>query len=153
MHLSKFSDYALRTLLFAASRPGQFVTIRQTAQTYGISQAHLKKVVLLLAGRGYLHAARGRGGGFMLAMPPEAINLGALVRLTEPDFAMVECFRPTGSCVISAHCRLPGVFDRALAAFLAELDRHTLNDMRMLPAHFAAPAAGAAKRGRRSPAT
>lgn len=141
MQLSKFSDYALRTLLLAASRPGTFVTIRETAETYGISQAHLKKVVLLLARRGYLHAARGHGGGFTLARPAEEIRLGALIRDTEPDFAMVECFRPGSNCLVLRECRLPSVLRGALAAFFDVLDRHTLQDVLVSPALFDLPRA------------
>jgi Rrf2 family nitric oxide-sensitive transcriptional repressor len=146
MHLSKFSDYALRLLLLAASRPGQMITIREAAETYAISQAHLKKVVMLLARRGYLVAARGHGGGFTLATPPEAINLGAVVRQTEPNFAIFACYTDPDACVISSHCALPGAFDRALAAFLAELDRYTLRDFQLAPGAFGAPTAARAAR-------
>lgn len=139
MHLSKFSDYALRLLLLAASRPGQMITIREAADTYAISQAHLKKVVMLLSRRGYLVAARGHGGGFTLGRAPEAINLGAVVRETEPNFALFACYADPGACVIAPHCNLPGAFDRALAAFLSELDRYTLRDFLLAPGAFAPP--------------
>ncbi len=136
MQLSKFSDYALRALLLAASRPGTYVTIRETAETYGISQAHLKKVVLQLSRKGYLHASRGHGGGFTLARPAHEIHLGALVRDTEPDFALVECFRPGSNCLVAGECRLPSVLQKALAAFFEVLDRHTLQDVLVSPALF-----------------
>lgn len=136
MHLSKFSDYALRALLLAASRPGSFVTIKETAEFYVISQAHLKKVIRRLAQKGYVEAVRGHGGGFTLARPASEINLGALIRDTEPDFALVECFRAGNACRITSGCHLPGVFSQALGAFWTVLDRHTLHDVAVAPALF-----------------
>lgn len=139
MRLSKFTDYALRTLLLAASRPGSLVTIRETAEIYDISQAHLKKVVRLLADKGYLAATRGHGGGFGLGRPPQEINLGHVIRDTEPDFALVGCYHPDFKCLISRSCRLPGVLDRALLAYFEVLDQHSLQDLMLSPRAFGLP--------------
>jgi len=148
MRLTKFSDYALRALLFAASRPGERVTVEETAQVFGISRMHLKKVVMLLSAEGYVSAARGHHGGFMLARPPEAINLGVLLRKTEPDFGMVECFLPGNTCPITRTCRLAGVVNEGVEAFVAAFDRHTLADI-LLPADRFAP--GSAPQPQRGP--
>lgn len=138
MRLTKFSDYALRALLLAASRPGERVTVEETAQIFGISRMHLKKVVMFLSAEGYVGAARGHHGGFMLAQAPEAINLGVLLRKTEPDFGMVECFLPGNACPITRTCRLAGVVNEGVEAFVAAFDRHTLADI-LLPAERFAP--------------
>ena len=114
------------------------VTIHDTALLYDVSEAHLKKVVQLLARKGYLRAVRGHGGGYALGRPASAINLGALIRDTEPDLALVECFGTPNDCRLTGTCRLPGVFDQALVAFLAVLDRHTLRDVELGAAVFPA---------------
>ena len=137
MQLSKFTDYALRVLLLAASTPDRNRTIREAAEIYGISHAHLKKVVLMLSKEGYLESMRGHGGGFRLGLPPEQINLGALIRATETDFALVECFDPNSSCSIASTCVLPGILDEALAAFLNVMDKYTLHDIVLQPKAFA----------------
>ncbi len=139
MRLTKFSDYALRTLLYAASRCEGLVTVEETAQFFGISQAHLKKVVMRLSSEGYLVAMRGHGGGFRLARPAAEINLGALLRKTEPDFGLVECFLTGNACRITAACRLPGALNAALSAFLVTLDRYTLADLLIDAGHFDKP--------------
>lgn len=136
MRLTKFSDYALRVLLFAAGTPGRSLTIEETANAYGISRAHLKKVVLLLAREGFLNGMRGRTGGFTLAKAPDQINLGAVLRATEPDFALVECFSPGNACRITCQCRLPHVLNKALNAFIAVFDAYTLQDMLVDPGAF-----------------
>jgi len=136
MQLSKFTDYALRVLLLAASSPDRYTTIREAAETYGISHAHLKKVVLMLSKQGYLESMRGHGGGFRLGLPTEQINLGALIRATETDFALVECFNPNSGCRIASRCVLPGILDEALRAFLKVMDQYSLQDIALQPEAF-----------------
>lgn len=152
MRLTKFSDYALRTLIYAADREGALATVEETARFFGISRAHLKKVVMRLSSAGYLEAARGHGGGFRLARPAAEINLGALLLATEPDFGLVECFVPGNACRITAACRLPCAFNEALGAFLSTLDRYSLADLRLDPGQFAGHSEGPMRlRGPRLP--
>ncbi len=67
MRLTNFSDYALRVLMYAAAQQDRLITIEETADVYGISRAHLMKVVNRLTRAGYLKAVRGRSGGLALA--------------------------------------------------------------------------------------
>jgi Rrf2 family nitric oxide-sensitive transcriptional repressor len=136
MRLTNFSDYALRLLMYAAAREGELVTIEETATRYGISRTHLMKVANLLTRAGYLTAVRGRSGGLRLGMPQEAIRLGDVVRATEPDFDLVECFAAVGGCRITPTCRLRGVLGEALFAFVSVLDGYTLADLALRPADF-----------------
>lgn len=150
MQLTRFSDYALRVLMFAHAAGGRLVTIEEMAASYRISRAHLMKVVNTLSRAGYLTSVRGRFGGVTLARPADAIRLGDVVRATEPDFALVECFSAGGRCAIGDCCRLPAVLQRALGAFLAELDRHTIASIALRPKDFRAvfPEAMPGKRSR-----
>lgn len=136
MRLTNFSDYALRVLLYAAARNDELITIEETAKVYGISKAHLMKVANQLTRAGYLKAVRGRSGGLALGMRPNKIRLGDVVRATEPDFALVECFAPDNQCRITPRCRLRGVLKEALGAFIATLDRYTLADLVLRPEDF-----------------
>lgn len=129
MHLTRYTDYALRTLIYLALKGGEPATIQEVAQRYGISQNHLMKVVHKLGTLGYVRTVRGKGGGVSLAQRPPEINVGRVVRDTEPYFAMAECFEPDGRCVIAPVCRLAGALQEALDAFLAVLDRFTLADL------------------------
>jgi Rrf2 family transcriptional regulator, nitric oxide-sensitive transcriptional repressor len=138
MQLTKFSDYALRVLMYAHGAGGRQVTIEEMAAAYRISRAHLMKVVNSLTRAGYLTALRGRSGGLVLARPAEDIRLGEVVRATEPAFAIVECFSTNNQCVVADCCRLAGVLDQALTAFLAVLDQHTLASVALKPKNFRA---------------
>ncbi len=129
MRLTGFTDYTLRTLVYLALQPDRLVTIADIAKAYNISANHLMKVVHQLAVAGDVATTRGRRGGMRLARPASAINLGEVVRRTEPDMALVACFEDGQTCAIQDGCVLQSVLGDALAAFLAVLDRYTLADL------------------------
>jgi Rrf2 family nitric oxide-sensitive transcriptional repressor len=132
MRLTQWTDYSLRVLMFcAASEQREMpVTITEIADNHGISRSHLTKVVHQLGAHGLLDTTRGRGGGMRLCKPAAQINVGEVVRQTETDFAMVECFDPqTNQCGLSPQCRLKGVLHQATASYLAVLDGVTLADL------------------------
>jgi Rrf2 family nitric oxide-sensitive transcriptional repressor len=130
VRLTTFSDYTLRTLIRLAVRGPS--TIAEISGLYGISEAHLTKVVHRLGVAGDIETVRGRNGGIRLAKPPDRINVGEVVRRTE-DMALVPCFEG-GLCLISPACVLQQALREALAAFLAVLDRYTLADLASSPA-------------------
>ncbi|MGD2083410.1 MAG: Rrf2 family transcriptional regulator [Chromatiales bacterium] len=129
MRLTRFSDYAMRVLIYLAMQPGELATISEIATAYGISKNHLMKVVNLLTREGYIEAVRGGHGGIRLHRPPESVNIGEVVRRTEDDLSLAECFGPDNQCVITPTCRLKIILSQALEAFLAVLEEHTLADM------------------------
>jgi Rrf2 family transcriptional regulator, nitric oxide-sensitive transcriptional repressor len=133
MRLTTFTDYTLRVLMYLALHPDRFVTIAEIASAYGVSANHLMKVVQHLGSSGEVLTLRGPRGGLRLARAAEKIRLGDVVRGTEPDMALAPC----SACVIHPACVLPGVFDRALAAFMAVLDGSTLADLIVSPADMA----------------
>jgi Rrf2 family nitric oxide-sensitive transcriptional repressor len=129
MQLTRFSDYSLRVLLYLAAHRDRTVSIREISRAYGISEHHLVKVVQLLVSDGLVASTRGRGGGLRLNREPAAINVGAVVRLTEPNMALVECFDlERNTCPIEPACGLKNTLQQAQRAFLAVLDQHTLAD-------------------------
>jgi Rrf2 family nitric oxide-sensitive transcriptional repressor len=129
MKLSLFSDYSLRTLMYAALNDDA-VQIDAITAAYGISRHHLGKVVQFLGQHGYLETQRGRGGGLRLGRPAETIRVGALVRLTEGHAALVECFdAASNTCPLDGCCALKRALAEALAAFYTSLDRFTLTDL------------------------
>ena len=133
MRLTQWTDYALRVLMYCAEHQqrAQPVTITEIAESHGISRSHLTKIVHDLAGRGWIETTRGRGGGMRLVKPASEISLGAVVRDTETDFTMVECFdRANNQCRVVQHCTLKSVLFRATQNFLKELDGVSLADVR-----------------------
>jgi len=129
MRLTTMTDYALRLLMYVAQQPERLCTIAEVAQAYDISEAHLMKVTHQLGLQGWIETVRGKGGGMRLAHAPRDINLGAVVRGIEPDFALVECFSSGDQCVLTRQCRLADVLGGALQRFMAHLDGFSLADL------------------------
>lgn len=127
MQLTRYTDYSLRVLLYLAVEPDRLATISEISNAYGISRNHLVKVVHELGGLGYVRTQRGKSGGLSLARDAGDINIGDVVRHTEKTLNVVNCSTP--KCPILPACDLRGVLDEARDAFLAVLDRHTLNDL------------------------
>lgn len=130
MELSRFSDYALRVLMYAAAREDQKVTLNELTEAYHISQHHLVKIVHYLGKLGYLQNRRGRSGGIWLGRHPKDIRIGEVIRRTETHLHLAECFNAkTNQCRLSPSCRLKTVFQEAKDAFLEVLDQYTLEDL------------------------
>ncbi len=142
MRLTNFTDYALRLLMYAGAHEDRLITIEEVSEVYDISRAHLMKITNTLTRAGFLKAVRGRSGGLTLAKPPRKIRLGDVVRATEPDFALVECFNADNKCIITRSCRLRGILHEGLGAFNAVFDKYTLADLMLTRKDFGArPAA------------
>ena len=130
MKLTSFTDYSLRVLIYLAADPSRRATIFEIAQAFAVSENHLTKVVHLLGKQGWIETVRGKGGGILLAMPPEDIRIGKVIRDAEGGDMPAECFaKDGGRCIITRCCRLKGVLAEAVDAFYAVLDQYTLADI------------------------
>ncbi|WP_323991091.1 Rrf2 family transcriptional regulator [Nguyenibacter sp. L1] len=138
MRLTLHTDYALRTLIYLGIHTDRLVSIHEVAQAYGISENHLVKIIHRLGLGGFVQTVRGRNGGLRLARPAPDIRIGDVVRYTEEDMGLVACMQadqspgglPAGqTCLLADACRLRGALAEALGAFMAVLDRYTLQDM------------------------
>ncbi len=148
MRLTQWTDYSLRVLMYCAASQGraQPVTITEIAEAHGISRSHLTKIVMTLSALGWLETTRGRGGGLRLLVGAESLTVGDVVRQTESDFTLVECFDPgANTCRLDGRCRLKGALQQAIASYLAVLDGVTLADL-------VQPAAAGSRDARQSPA-
>jgi Rrf2 family nitric oxide-sensitive transcriptional repressor len=130
MRLTRFTDNALRALVYLALDPDDIPTVGEVARKMGMSEDHLLKVVQRLSQLGYVKTIRGRNGGMRLAKPAVEIVVGEVIRRTEDNMSLVPCFDPTEiNCPISAACGLAPALDEALQAFLTTLDRYTVADL------------------------
>ncbi len=130
MRLTVYTDYALRLLMYLALKDDGLATIAEVANRYAVSKNHLMKVAHQLGRAGYVETVRGRQGGLRLAKPAERIGLGEIVRYTEPDMALVPCFRPIEApCAVKPCCVLRRALQEACDAFIEALDGYTLRDL------------------------
>ena len=130
MRLTSFTDYSVRVLIYVARKDGELASIREVSEAYDISSNHLMKVVHSLGKGNYLETIRGKNGGFRLGKDPRDINIGELIRYTEEDLKIVECFgKKKGKCTLKDECTFADVMEEALQAFLSTVDKYTLNDL------------------------
>ena len=130
MRLTRFTDNALRCLLYLAEQPERVATVHEIAKETGMSPDHLLKVVKRLGHLGYVQTIRGRRGGVRLGMAPSSIRVGDVVRATEDNMAIVPCFGATGDeCPMGPACGLAACMHEALGAFFAVLGRYTVADL------------------------
>ncbi len=125
MRLTRYTDFAIRVMLYLATHEDRLCSIGEIATAYGISQNHLMKVASDLAGSGYVQSLRGRGGGLRLARPADQINIGRMIRHTEGKVDLVGC----GECPLAPACGMVCVFRDAVENFFVTLDQYSLADI------------------------
>ncbi|HNU10120.1 MAG TPA: Rrf2 family transcriptional regulator [Rubrivivax sp.] len=130
MRLTDYTDYTMRVLMYCAAHPDRLVTVNELAQEHGISRHHLTKIVTDLGRQGLLQTVRGRGGGMRLSVDPARIRVADVVRTTETDFRLVECFDARSNrCPLTPTCRLKGLLESAMDAYFEVLEGRTLADL------------------------
>jgi Rrf2 family nitric oxide-sensitive transcriptional repressor len=129
MRLTLNTDFSLRVLMHVGLCGDKLTRINDIAQSFGISKAHLKKVVSDLSQKGYVETVRGRNGGIRLMREPRHINIGQVVRNTENQLGVIGCLERRGYCPIERACVLRSALQDATRAFLAVLDAYTLADL------------------------
>ncbi len=127
MQLTSFTDYGLRALIYMASLPPEKMTnISEVTEVYGVSRNHMVKIINQLSREGFVMAVRGKNGGIRLGKAANKIIIGDVIRVLEP-LNLVNC--SSEFCHITPACRLKLMLNKAITAFLAELDQYTLADL------------------------
>lgn len=130
MRVTIHTNHAMRLLMYCAVEPGRPIAISEIARAHTISENHLTKIAQQLASNGFIRTMRGRKGGVILDRPPEEISIGAVVRATEENLDLAECFAlETNTCRLVPECRFRGILSEALRAFFSVLDRYTIADL------------------------
>lgn len=129
MRLASFTDYSLRVLIYLASKRDERSTVSEIADKYQISKNHLVKVVHNLSTMKLIDSFKGKGGGILLSVPPEKINVGKLIKKLENDSSLVECFGENGNCILNPTCKLKFALREAQDQFYETLEAYTLADI------------------------
>lgn len=128
MRLSLQTDFALRTLIYLACYEKR-ATVDEVAGFYGISAAHVGKVVHQLARLGYVRSIRGVGGGVELSRRAEEIVVGDVVLAFERSMQLLQCVDTDGVCAIESFCKLKRVLAEAERVQMEYLQSVTLHDV------------------------
>src|SRR5882757_3385006 len=95
-------DYSLKALLLLAERYPSPVPVRveEIAETQGIPENYLRRLLIELKRGGLVASQKGPSGGYLLAKPPSRITMADVVEIVEGDYAPVECIEES-----STNCR------------------------------------------------
>lgn len=130
MRLTKQTNYAIRMLMYCAANEGHLSRIPEIAKSYGVSELFLFKILQPLSKAGIVDTVRGRNGGVRLGRPAKDITLFDVVKVTEDNFAMAECFENgVVDCPLVDSCGLNSVLSKALKAFFDVLADYTIDDI------------------------
>jgi Rrf2 family protein len=133
--LSKKGKYALRALYYLAREHGKGpVLISSVAEAERIPKKFLEAILLQLRGQGLLESRKGKRGGYALALPPEQITLGSIIRLIDGPLAPLPCasetaYRKCDECVDENRCGTRIIMRQVRDAMAAILDHTTLADV------------------------
>ncbi|EJF78414.1 iron-responsive transcriptional regulator RirA [Bartonella birtlesii] len=130
MRLTKQTNYALRMLMYCADNQGSLSRISEIAKAYAVSELFLFKILQPLVEAGFIQTVRGRNGGVKLAKPAAEISVADVVKVTEDNFSMAECFDTAEShCPLIDFCSLNTALQKALNAFFDVLSVISLADL------------------------
>ncbi|KKX28115.1 iron-responsive transcriptional regulator RirA [Rhizobium sp. LC145] len=130
MRLTKQTNYAVRMLMYCAANEGHLSRIPEIAKAYNVSELFLFKILQPLNKAGLVETVRGRNGGVKLGRAADRITLFDVVKVTEENFAMAECFEDgVVECPLVDSCGLNAALRKALNAFFGVLAEYTIDDL------------------------
>lgn len=130
MRLTKQTNYAIRMLMYCAANEGELSRVPEIAKAYCVSEMFLFKILQPLVEAKLMTTVRGRNGGVRLAKPANEISVADVVRVTEENFAMAECFENNAiECPLVDACGLNATLSKALKAFFDILTATSIADL------------------------
>lgn len=130
MRLTRQTNYAIRMLMYCAANDGKLSRVPEIARAYGVSELFLFKILQPLVEHKLVETVRGRNGGVRLGRAAKDISLFDVVRVTEENFSMAECFdNDAAECPLIDSCGLNSALREALNAFFGVLMKHSIDDL------------------------
>lgn len=123
---------AVHILVALTNHRGEPVVSDYIAKSASTNAAVIRKLLSMLNDAGITQSQLGKGGGALLAQPPEAITLLDVFRAVESeDLFALHRSEPDQGCPVGRHIQpvLQGTMDRALQAMEAELAAVTVADV------------------------
>jgi Rrf2 family protein len=128
--LSKTADYALRAILVLARRgAGRTLSAERIAGLTATPANYLGKTLYALVRGGLLRSARGRSGGFSLAMEPGEITVGRIAAVFGEPPAPRRCLMGTGPCDATSPCPAHRRWSALTAATISPMESTTVADL------------------------
>ena len=131
MKFSTRATYGLKAMLYLAERYGESaVSISQIAQDEKISAAYLEQILSRIKQEGWVKSARGPRGGYVLAVKPSELKVGALLSALGEDVLVKRVPEPPARRARPIPHAAAELFWRRLSdGFAQALDRVSLEEL------------------------
>jgi len=132
MHVSRKTDYAVRSLAYLAGRTDEsLVLITEIADAMVVPRAFLSKIMRGLVDADLVNSQPGRNGGYRLARAASAITFREIIEAVEGPIHMVPCQDDGGEdCTMSASCTQIPIWDQIRSSMLDVFSDFTLDQVR-----------------------
>ncbi|MBV8070031.1 MAG: Rrf2 family transcriptional regulator [Acidobacteriaceae bacterium] len=129
--LSKRCKYALRAL-YRLNREysAGVIPVIEIAESENIPRKFLETILVQLRNAGIVESQLGKNGGYRLAKSPDAITIGAVVRVVDGPIAPLPCVREKGAQICEEctrqRCETRFIMRQVRDAIAGVLDHTTL---------------------------
>lgn len=128
--ISSALDYALRSLVYMASRPDrEYFGVREISENIDVSRTYLGKILQQLAKAGYLTSTTGPGGGFALAHKPNKVTIFEIMQAIDAH-ANIEarCILGLAECSDENPCPVHNTWKKCRREMMSTFRKTTLAD-------------------------
>lgn len=130
MKLSSRTRYGMRAILELAIEYGKEpLQIKVIAEREDISNKYLEQLIAMLKASGLVRSIRGPRGGYMLAKPPEEIQLKEIFLTLEGPMVPAECLQHPEYCPRCTDCATRQIWQELQDAIFGVLESVTLADL------------------------
>ena len=137
--LTAKGKYGLKAMVHLAGVPeGRRTLSEEIATAHSISKKFLDAILGDLRNAGFVHARKGRGGGYALSRPPADIRVGHILRVLDGPLAPIPCasrtaYRRCDDCRDEEACSVRLIMLEVRNAISAVLDEKTLAELATMP--------------------
>jgi Rrf2 family protein len=127
--LNRDTDYAVKALLYITQKNPERISVSALVKALDIPKPFLRKTLQTLNREGVLNSFKGKGGGFVLAVPPEEILLTRLIDIFQKPVKLTECIFKEKICSDVRTCPLKKRIDTIEQHVISELESITIESL------------------------
>ncbi|WP_367916315.1 Rrf2 family transcriptional regulator [Leadbetterella sp. DM7] len=134
--ISKKAKYALKALTrlalnYETRKP---LLISEISESENIPKKFLEAILLELRNNGILQSQKGKGGGYLLKLPPGDVKIARVIRVIDGPIAPILCvslnfYDKCEDCISEEICKIRPLMQQIRDANLKVYENTTLNDL------------------------
>lgn len=127
--INRDTDYAVRALSYILRKKKKIVTVSELVRELRMPRPFLRKILQVLNRKGFVKSSKGKGGGFILSLPPGEVHLTDLMRIFQGPIRLNECIFRKKICPALDGCPLRKRISGLESRIISELKTITLESL------------------------